>query len=203
VVRLPCADRPTLDIHPSCAAIPSTVDGVYAIDPDGPDQGEDPYCTYCLMSAQGGGWTLFASHEDGVAERMVTDPVEPGVPGVVSAARWAERRDGMTSGMLFVDENGVTSFLSTSTLAANCATPDDVTDLTGTSRLYLWHDENSGCTTTGTDYSIVGLTGSDYVLYESAGAALWQRSGLRFDTWGYGGLQHSYEVQDRLLYFIK
>jgi|GEM_PF-925277 len=38
----------------------STGDGVYALDPDGPNAGAAAFDAYCLMSEGGGGWTLLA-----------------------------------------------------------------------------------------------------------------------------------------------
>jgi hypothetical protein len=51
------------------ALLPSAADGFYLVDPDGPG-GLDPIQTFCLMSYDGGGWTL--------AQRTVWDPAETG-----------------------------------------------------------------------------------------------------------------------------
>ncbi|MEE2752160.1 MAG: MopE-related protein [Myxococcota bacterium] len=43
----------------------STGDGVYSIDPDGYETGDDPEDAYCNMSLSDGGWTLIATNTSG------------------------------------------------------------------------------------------------------------------------------------------
>lgn len=53
----------------SCKAIkassPSAPDGAYLVDPDGPAGANAPFQAWCLMSVDGGGWTLVARSRPG------------------------------------------------------------------------------------------------------------------------------------------
>jgi len=57
----------------------------------------------------------------------------------------------------------------------------------------FFHNENSGCNISWTDYTLIRLT---------AEASLYQQSSLKFDIWPYVW-DHSYTQQNELKYFIK
>jgi len=109
--------------------------------------------------------------------------------------------------MMFIDENGLVSRISKAKLnAGNCRAThsvhslEDIPSIGGYST--IWHQENSGCSITGLDYSIIILTGSRGFSYAVAGASLYQQSGVKFDVWPYD-VNWSSQSQDQLQYFIK
>jgi len=180
-------------------------DGFYEIDADG-DGSLAPFEVYCDMTTEGGGWTLFANHADGIAELIAVEKVTTTKTGVIQKERWQLVRDNMSVGMLFIDEHENVSMLSADKLnSGNCKKIDDTDDLTKlTSPLdKLWHDENSGCNGTQRDYSVIQILGKDYGGYSLAGAALYQMSVVKFDIWPYQDLSFSFNEQNKLLYFIK
>ena len=79
-------------------------------------------------------------------------------------------------------------------------TDDNVMDpmmmLENQNGLYLWHDESSGCTSSGGDYSLVFLSSSPY------GSSIYQLSGFGFSTWGYSN-NYSFEEQSEMYYYIQ
>jgi hypothetical protein len=118
------------------------------------------------------------------------------------ADRWRKARDNMSSGMLFIDEHDNLSKISKDKLnSGNCIATFSVENLYNHS--FLWHDENSGCTQTGQDYSFITLSGAEYIYYVTQGASLTQLSNNKFDIWPYAYTASSYYEQNELLYFIK
>ena len=82
------------------------------------------------------------------------------------------------TGMFFIDEHGNESVLPLSSFNnASCINVSSANTLIGTGFYMLWHDETSGCTLTGSDYSLVALTNSPY------GASLYLQSGYGFSVW--------------------
>ncbi len=200
-------------LHKSCLEIlnagESIGDGFYAVDADA-DGSLASFDVYCDMTNEGGGWTLFANHEDNVQELLTIEKVSTTETGLMTSERWKVLRDSMTVGMLFIDENQKISVLSKDKLdSGNCSTPSDIDDLSQLSNPsaegqgQIWHNENFGCLATGQDYSIVQLLGENYSGYEDAGAALYQLSNVKFDVWPYQNQDYSFIEQDKLLYFIK
>lgn len=194
-------------VYASCSEIASqtgsVTDGVYSIDPDGVG-GEAPFCAWCLMSRPNdAGWTLFANHADGVDQRVVPAVVDPDTLGVLGPAQWVGLRSTMQQGILCLDELDRASTISHGhLLASRCSTPWDVDDLSGTDQLLLWHDEDSGCTTSGGDYSMGQLGGSGYANHDIAGAALYNQSSFHFRDWPYA-TDLSYPEQDELRCYLK
>jgi hypothetical protein len=180
-------------------------DGTYTIDADGPEGRLDPFEVYCDMSREGGGWTLYAYHTDGIKVFEVEN-VTITEPGVMQGERWRAVRDNMTTGMMFVDEFGKVSRINLDRLnEASCQlvqNPSSLLPIEGSSS-HIWHDEDNGCAVNGQDYSMVLLEDSTYSSYRSAGASLIQQSEIKFDVWGYQGYDSSAGLQNELYYFIK
>ncbi len=196
-------------ISKSCLEIkvndPSAKDGIYKIDPDG-NGGTEPFEVYCDMTHEGGGWTLYAYHADGIANVQTQELVKPTEYAVMTSSHWLAVRDNMTTGMMFLDEQGRISTISASKLKnGNCISIQQVSDLSDLANNVvssIWHNENSGCSASGRDYSLIQLAGKKYSSFGIAGAALEQDSSLKFDKWPYQGT-FSYDQQNTLLYFIK
>jgi hypothetical protein len=61
----------------------------------------------------------------------------------------------------------------------------------------FWHHENSGCSGSGQDYTII------YLRKQSVyGAAIYNLASLGFDVWGYPGLS-SYNYTRIMGYYVK
>jgi len=186
----------------------SRTDGLYKIDADGPEGKLEPFDVYCDMTHEDGGWTLYANHSDGIAIIQEPERVRPTKYGVMNRQRWQASLANMKVGMMFIDENGKISTISSKKLkSGNCLSVQFVESLTqlainGTAQGALWHEEKKGCDGTGLDYSTIQLSGQIISNYKTVGASLFEHSDKRFDLWPYQAL-NSYKFQNRLLYFIK
>lgn len=181
-------------------------DGYYTIDADGTVGRLEPFEVYCNMTRQGGGWTLYAYHTDGIAIFEVEN-VTLSETGVMLGERWRAIRNNMTTGMMFVDELGRETTLSARKLnEGNCQNVQNPDSLVSTlsKGSQIWHYEDSGCQVTGLDMSLIHLDGPSYSAgYTFAGASLTQLSGYKFDVWPYNNQGASYDDQDELYYYIK
>jgi len=194
----------------SCADIksknPNKGDGVYVIDVDS-EGGLKPIKVLCDMSTQGGGWTLFAHHSDGLKRIKLSNSVSKTDFSVLRKKYWVALRDSMQVGMMFIDEGERVSMIGAAKLNnGSCESISDMNNLTSLSKdgyRHLWHHENRGCDGRGGDYSLISMNDSTYKNNKIAGAALYQSSSMKFDVWPYGGKQFSYDSQDTLMYFIK
>lgn len=211
---LACTEHTISTLHRSCQEIiaedPTAADGVYALDPDGADQGVTAFCAYCLMSSHEGGWTLVANHADGIDRVDTPELVTPSKRGVLEAQRWRGLRDTVTTGMLFIDEHGNASLMAKKKLdAGSCVSFGDVDSLDEPNATWsagktvaLFHNETAGCNATGGDYSIGIIAGKEYQGWQTAGAQLQQLSATKFDVWPYRD-NVSWNEQDELLYYVK
>lgn len=180
-------------------------DGNYEIDVDGKEGPIEAVNIYCDMTTQNGGWTLYATHSDGIANIQTSKNLTPNYYGVIPSTVFTELVKNMKSGMLFKDEHGRVSFINKRKLnKGNCLSINSIRDLTSPIRNTggIWHNENSGCGNGGSDYSLIQLQNSNYGNYGIAGAALYQHSTVKFDIWPYKG-PYSYKQQNKLNYYIK
>lgn len=205
-------DNVSDSVFHSCVEVlannPAAPDGLYAVDPDG-SGGNSPFCVYCLMTEQDGGWTLYAHHQDGIDVKATLPIVTPDDFGVLKPEDWQAVQGTMNVGMLFIDEYGRQSLISKDKLdSGNCVRPSNVPDLVkstttpSASAVVVWHNEDSACDETGLDYSIIQLAGDEYPYRGYAGAALYQHSSVKFDLWPYSSA-FSHDEQNELLYFLK
>lgn len=180
----------------------STGSGMYNLDFDG----SGPLTAvnvYCDMDNQGGGWTQFAYHADGLPTRDVTDNMDGQTYGILSAAHWRYLVENMQDGMMFIDEHDNLSRMSKTTLdSASCHKPTDVQSLDEKPLLYLYINENSGCGVSGVDYSLIHISLGSATAGTIAGASLYQLSTAKFDVWPYS-VNWSYGIQNELHYFIR
>ena len=188
---------------------PESRSGLYTINPDG-QGGVAPFNAYCEMERMGGGWTLYARHKDGTHKTQAQSTVTPSVFGVMPNSHWQSTLASMTFGMMFVDEHGRETRISKAKLqSGSCRKPADIHSPSNISLIgdfqTIWHDEKSGCSVSGSDYSLILLMDSSpsHSTFSYQGAALFQESNIAFDVWPYGTLTTSQSLQNELLYYIK
>ena len=130
------------------SADPGAATGLYWVDPDG-DGGEAPYQGYCDMETAGGGWLLVLNRTRGDETAHTHDALIPGMSATaLSNARWAWLRDNTAEALGRFGNTNIVADMGRMR-AANCIPL--AYDLTSN---HLAHDETSGCTGTGSDYSM-------------------------------------------------
>ncbi|MCO7188924.1 MULTISPECIES: fibrinogen-like YCDxxxxGGGW domain-containing protein [unclassified Pseudoalteromonas] len=206
-------EEPTPTTGTTCATIkqqnPDATTGLYQIDPDG-NEGTPAFYAHCEMTLNGGGWTLVAHHQDGLDTIFETTPVTQASTGALPAQQWQAVQQGMTTGMMFVDEYARVAQISKSKLTnGNCVAVQHTADLTQPQVPYdigvLWQQEGTGCSLSGLDYSFISLSTKSTSRgdgYQRAGASLYQHN-VKFDLWPYNSGVYSGAEQNTLLYYVK
>ncbi|CAM4093028.1 fibrinogen-like YCDxxxxGGGW domain-containing protein [Pseudoalteromonas byunsanensis] len=191
---------------------PTSATGFYLIDPDGAEVGVLPFKVWCDMDYQGGGWTLFANHKDGIENIQQGELISPESYSVMNSERWVALRATTTGGMMFKDEHGRISQLNQAKVNdANCRniyTEDNLAQLSTLGDYGLiWHHEDTNCDVS-LDFSGVILGDKDSTragsyTYQGASVIQAPNSTVRFDVWPYGSDESSRNQQNELQYFIK
>ncbi|WP_125779362.1 fibrinogen-like YCDxxxxGGGW domain-containing protein [Pseudoalteromonas rubra] len=206
-------EEPTPTAGTTCATIkqqqPDAATGIYQIDPDG-NGGTPAFYAHCEMALNGGGWTLVAHHQDGLEAIVESTPVTQASAGVLRAQQWQAVQQGMTTGMMFVDEYAKVAQISKSKLTnGNCVAVQYIADLTQPQVPYdigvLWQQEGTGCSLSGLDYSFISLSTKSTSRgdgYQRAGASLYQHN-VKFDLWPYSNGVYSGAEQNTLFYYVK
>lgn len=146
-----CQANCTIPVATDCKAIKAAnsgaADGTYTIDPDGSGP-VAPFPVWCEMQTQGGGWTLVMTRQNAQSTSLTTSQVTPSTPRVgITDQRWMALRAVSTQLLALADANELVASIST-LQGANC-----VPLASSLAQNTIAHDENSGCTASGSDYS--------------------------------------------------
>lgn len=159
----------------SCLALkqlqPDAADGVYTLVPDGVSAVQ----TYCDMT--NGGWTLVArrtiNKTTGTATSSYTD-ANPATPSFLPDAAWVALKANST--LLRVVPNG--GPLTTASIiqlakvrSANCSPL-----ASSLSQGKLFHNESSGCSISGLDYTMLGVSATRPTYVSNKGSVTWDVS---------------------------
>ncbi|WP_462153772.1 fibrinogen-like YCDxxxxGGGW domain-containing protein [Pseudoalteromonas piscicida] len=164
-------------IFSNCKALlehaPDTPSGFYTIDPDG-FGGQPEFKTYCEMEQHGGGWTLM-----GIRYVLGLDYSDKtNLSGYfnetynifdfsqnhhLTDAQWVDFKYNSREMLLIMPQTGTFAIADIDRLkAANCLPLQDTLGInhnkTGEHRFRLFWNENSGCSGSGTDYSMLNYS---------------------------------------------
>jgi hypothetical protein len=156
-------------------ALPASVDGIYWIDPDGSEiWSYSPFQVYCNMTADGGGWTLWAyTSYNGTPSQNVILPV-PGTNNYL-AVGYGYLRLASSEFMARGADSGTRYYLSKAEAdAASCHSMSGPNpEMLDTTTAAFGHTETTGCDATGGDAAYLAILESKLTVQSTATIGLW------------------------------